>query len=644
MSTLPYGSWPSPIGSERVAAGALRLSQPQISRGLVCWLEGRPAEAGRQAVMGVEPEAAPVELSPPGLNVRSVVHEYGGGDYLLRGDRIYYVALADGAIRATSTEGRTQLLVTPAAGARYADFDLSPDGRWLVAVEERHREAEEAVNRIVAFCLAGSDDSPRMVTVAEGCDFASFPRFSPDGTQLAYTCWDHPDMPWDATRLRVLPWDAGGPSGDAREVTSGQRESIFQPRFSPEGILTFVSDRTGWWNLYQDRGPGREPRALCPREAEFGRPQWVFGMSSYAFLEAGRILCSYVERGRDHLARLDPATGDLEAIELPLTSISGVQAEADVACFVGAGPTAAPGVYHLDLATGELRQLRSSLSFDLDEELLSLPEEIEFPTTRDDTAHAFFYPPHSPRVQGPPGERPPLLVKTHGGPTAAASSALDLRTQYWTSRGFAVVDVNYRGSTGYGRAYRERLLGQWGVVDVEDCMAAARYLADSGRVDPERLVISGGSAGGYTALCALTFHDLFRAGASHYGVGDLEALVRDTHKFESRYTDSLVGPHPERRDLYVERSPIHFAERLTCPMIFFQGLEDRVVPPNQAETMVAALAERGIPHAYVAFPGEQHGFRQAENIRTALDGELYFYSQVFGFEVEERPEAVQIAE
>jgi dipeptidyl aminopeptidase/acylaminoacyl peptidase len=428
-------------------------------------------------------------------------------------------------------------------------------------------------------------------------------------------------------------------------VAGGDRESIFQPGFSPGGALTFVSDRSGWWNLYRvEPGQGGDTaRNLCPEAAEFGRAQWVFGMSSWAYVDEHEILCSVSRGGFDRLSRLDVERGALEDLGLPESNAVGLEVADGVACFVGGCPDRASAITRLDLASGKAEVVRPSFRVDLPPEAFAKPEPIEFPTTGGLTAHAFYYPPTNPRCEGPEGELPPLLVKSHGGPTACTVPVLNLAIQYWTSRGFAVVDVNYGGSSGYGRDYRERLRGRWGIVDVDDCANAARYLAETGRADPERLAISGGSAGGYTTLCALTFRDDFAAGASHYGIGDLEALARDTHKFEARYLDGLIGPYPERADLYRQRSPVHYSERLSCPVIFFQGLEDKVVPPNQAEAMVAALSKRGIAHAYVAFPGEQHGFRRAENIQKALEGELYFYSRIFGFETDVAPEGIRIA-
>jgi dipeptidyl aminopeptidase/acylaminoacyl peptidase len=447
-------------------------------------------------------------------------------------------------------------------------------------------------------------------------------------------------MPWDGTTLFVSSFRAEGETGTPRPVAGGREESIFQPSFSPGGRLTFVSDRSGWWNLYQERESGIV--ALCNRMAEFGLPQWVFGMSTYGFVDEETMLCVYRVDGIERLARLELQQERLVDLSTPHSSFDGLAVAGRRACFIGAGATTPPAVCSLDLETNRIEELCRSFEIDFDPGFLSEPEAIEFASESGRSAYAFLYRPRHPQLRAAAGERPPLIVKSHGGPTAATSSALKLGTQYWTSRGFAVADVNYGGSTGYGRAYRERLRGAWGVVDVDDCAHAALFASSQGLADPERLAVSGGSAGGYTTLCALTFREVFAAGASHYGVGDLEALARDTHKFESRYLDGLVGPYPERRDLYIQRSPIHHAARLSCPVIFFQGLEDRIVPPNQAEEMVEALAARGIAHAYVPFEGEQHGFRRAENIRTALEGELFFYAHVFGFSVDVRPPAVRI--
>jgi dipeptidyl aminopeptidase/acylaminoacyl peptidase len=648
----PYGSWPSAIRSGAVAEASLRLSQPRFDSDVggewLYWLEGRPAQAGRQVVMRrrVGPgglTAAAEEVTHAGVNVRTRVHEYGGGDYCVSRGRVFYSDFADQRVYAGRAGEPGGFVALSPGGAAWADFVVSPDARWLVAVEERARPGGEPLNRLVAFELAAAGERMRVAeprAVAEGHDFVSSARFSPDGLWLAFIAWQHPDMPWDATRLFRMPWGAQGPAGSAQCVAGGPSESIVEPSFSPSGRLHFVSDRSGWWNLWALCEP--EPVALCPRAAEFAQPPWVFGLSSHAFLGEREILCSYGRGGSGKLARLDLASHSLRDLALPFSRFSGVAVAGRQAAFLASGADRVEALQLLDLDTGALHEVVASTSIAFEPELFSRPEPFEFRGAGGCTGHAWYYAPANPAVCGSSGERPPLLVKCHGGPTSAANPGLDLRVQFWTSRGIAVLDVDYGGSSGHGRAYRERLRGQWGVVDVQDCVAAAQAIAEQGRVDAIRLAISGASAGGYTALCALTFQDVFAAGASYYGIGDLEALLRDTHKFESRYLDGLIGPYPERRDLYVARSPLHACDRLQRPVIFFQGLEDRVVPPNQAEEMVAALAQRGIAHAYVPFEGEQHGFRRAENIRTALACELFFYSQIFGFEVDEHPSAVRI--
>jgi dipeptidyl aminopeptidase/acylaminoacyl peptidase len=431
-----------------------------------------------------------------------------------------------------------------------------------------------------------------------------------------------------------------GSVNEARAIAGGPAESIVQPEWSPGGTLYFTSDRTGWWNLY--RWTKNRVEAVCPMEAEFGQPQWVFGGSLYAFDSESKIICSYSKSGRSYLAEINTTTGALAQLELAYSAISRVQTAAGRAVLIAASATEPTCVVEVNLATRALKVLRRSREVELEPEYFSTPRPLEFPTENGETAHAIFYPPQNRDYVGRENEKPPLLVMSHGGPTSAASTSLQYSVQYWTSRGLAVLDVNYRGSSGYGRAYRELLKGGWGIVDVDDCVNGARYLAETGQVDGNRLAIRGGSAGGYTTLCALTFRDTFKAGASHYGISDLEALAKDTHKFESRYLDGLIGPYPERRDLYIERSPIYFTERLGCPMILFQGLEDKVVPPNQAAMMVEAVRAKGLPVAYLLFDGEQHGFRKAENIKRVLEAELYFYSKVFGFDLADAVEPVQI--
>lgn len=639
------GDWDSSIGSADLVRGALRLSAPTIEAGRLYWLEGRPDEGGRQVLMRARlPEATALpalleveEVLARDVNVRTRVHEYGGGEFCVWRDRVYYVDDSDGRIYRAS-RGTTPEPVVP-AGAMHADLVVSPEGDWLFCVEERSREGREPENRILAIRLDSegrAQGGPR--TVAAGHDFYASLCCSPEGDELAFLAWDHPNMPWNGTVLERIAWGQEGARGEVRPCAGGRRESLFQPGFAPDGRLFVVSDRSGWWNLTYVRESGLE--AVHEDRFEIGRPQWVFGMSAWAF-SGEKVLGAATVDGVDTLVEIDIESCSSRDRLSRLQSISGIVAgDGWVAC-VGGESERAAGLYLWSAADGVPECVRESSPLVLHADSISQAIPMSFASKDGRTAHAFLYKPKSGSQTPRSGERPPLLVKSHGGPTAAASAALDPRIQYWTSRGFAVADVNYGGSSGFGRAYRDQLEERWGVVDVEDCVAVARSLAAEGLVDGDRLAISGGSAGGYTTLCALTFHDAFAAGASHYGIGNLEALAQDTHKFESRYTDWLVGPLPETQARYVERSPIHHVERLSCPVIFFQGLEDRVVPPNQAESMVAVLAERGLPHGYVPFEGEQHGFRRAENIRTALDGELYFYSQVFGFDAP-KPEGVEV--
>jgi len=626
-----------------VVKAAAGLGGVAIEGGTVIWSEQRPEEGGRTQLVQRAADGTTVERLPAGFNARTAVHEYGGGAWWTRGGTVWFAHWDDQRLYRQEGDAPPEP-VTPEPeaprGDRWADGELDASGRWLIVVREHHPPgagAKDVTNEVVVLDTTGS---LAVRTLVSGPDFVSNPRLSPDGRRLCWLQWSHPDMPWDGTELCVadvrdtpvgpalahLEVVAGrphlGPGGD------GDGESVCQPRWAADGSLWFISDRTGWWNLYRQRADGAvEPKVQT--EAEIGLPQWMFGQSQYALLDDGRVVFAYGRDGLDHLAVLAP-DGSTTDLDVPYTSVSSVKAAGDRVVFIGASATAEPAVVSLRL--GEQPEvLRPPRDLGIDPAWFSAPEPIDFPTSGGRTAHALYYPPTNPEAVPPPGEAPPLLVVIHGGPTAAARPMLQVGIQYWTSRGFGVVDVNYGGSTGYGRAYREQLRGTWGIVDLDDCEAAARWLADQSRVDPARLCIRGGSAGGYTTLAVLAFRDTFAAGASHYGVADLEALAVETHKFESRYLDGLIGPYPERRDLYEARSPIHHTDGFDRPLIVLQGLEDEVVPPNQAELIVNALRAKRVPVAYVTFPGEQHGFRQAANIRKALDSELSFYAQVFGF-------------
>jgi dipeptidyl aminopeptidase/acylaminoacyl peptidase len=630
--TVPYGSWTTPITSELVIRSARLPSAVAVDHDTVWWSESRPDEGGRTAVLRRSPDGTVTEVLDEPWNARSCVHEYGGGSWWVREGVLWFVDWRDQRIHLLEPGADTPQPLTPEPpeprSLRYADGDVSPDGGWIACVREEHGEDGEPLNEIVRL-RADAPSEPDVVV--RGPDFVADPRWSPDGTVLSWLEWNHPDMPWDATRLEV-----GGAGVGAPRVTvaGGPGESVCQPRWAPDGALWFCSDRTGFWNLYRwQRDSGVE--AVVETDADIGFPQWVFGQAAYAVLDDGRAAVVIRRGGRDHLALRGPG-GSIDDLDLPYTSIDGIAATGDDVVFVAASATAEPHVVRVPLggtSAGQPEVLVPPRDLGLDTAWFSVPDHVTFPTAGGAEAHALVYPPTNPDVSAPEDERPPLLVLIHGGPTSAARPMLKLATQYWTSRGFCVADVNYRGSTGYGRAYRDLLRGNWGVVDVEDCVAVARHLSARGVVDPGRCCIRGGSAGGFTTLAALAFHDVFAAGASHYGVADLEALARETHKFESRYLDGLVGPYPEARSVYAARSPIHHVEGIDRPLAVFQGAEDAIVPPEQSEMIVEALRVRGVPVAYVRFEGEQHGFRQAANIRRALDGELSFYAQVLGFDL-----------
>jgi len=631
-----YGSWRSPITADLVVTGSLRLGQMVWDQGDLYWTEGRPQEKGRNVLMRRSADGILVELTPAPFNVRTRVHEYGGGAYWVSAGVVYFCNFADQRLYRLLPGSDPQPL-TEAGPYRYADGVVDRARGRILCVREDHSRQGEPENSLVSIDL----ESGSQRVLASGHNFYANPRLSPDGQTLVWLTWDHPQMPWDGTELWRSEVNPDGSLGEPQKLAGGPAESIFQPQWSPQGDLYFVSDRSGWWNLY--RWDPQGPLPLCPMEAEFAEPQWVFGLSTYGFCGDRQILAIYRQEGLCHLALLDPRSGRRQELPLPYTELHSLQVSGEKAAFLAASPSEAMALVCLDLPSGQVEVVARSSSVAVEPEYLSIPEPIAFPTSGGAVAYGFFYPPKNRDFVAPAGEKPPLLVKSHGGPTGATAAVLDLGIQYWTSRGIAVLDVNYRGSSGYGRAYREALKGRWGLVDVEDCIAGAQFLAAQGKVDGERLLIRGGSAGGYTTLAALTFHTVFKAGASYYGVSDLEALAQETHKFESHYLDSLIGPYPERRDLYRERSPIHHLEGLNCPVIFFQGLEDAIVPPNQAERMVAALQAKGIPVAYVPFAGEQHGFRQAANLKRALEAELYFYAQILGFPLAELIEPVPIA-
>lgn len=635
----PYGSWASPLSVDLLLKGTVHLRNQMLrwDGDDLYWSELRPSEAGRIVVCRRAADGAISDVIPAGFNARSRVHEYGGGHFAVSGGTVWFTNFADQRLYRQDA-GRTPRAITASDDVRHADMVVDDRRGRLYAVREDHTTgASEAVNSIVSLDWNGESEA---ITVAAGNDFYSSPKLSPDGNRVAWTTWNHPNMPWDGSELWVGELDGDGRVTSARKIAGNESESVLQPEWSPTGELYFISDRSDWWNLYRARGEGDEP--VCRRAAEFGAPQWAFGMRFFAFAGPDEIVCLYSEPAGTKFGRIDLDAGTMRHVELLYTGLTNVQTNGRKAAFFAESATLAKRVLTIDLESGAQEVVRVSNPAHIDPGNLSLPKAIEFPTEGGLTAHAIYYPPKNRDFEGPPGEKPPLMVRCHGGPTGSAGPTYTFEYHYWTSRGFAVVDVDYGGSAGYGRAYRVRLNGNWGVVDVDDCMNSARYLVEQGLVDGDRVAITGESAGGFTVLLSLTKRDFYDAGASHFGIGDLELFIKETHKFESHYCDTLIGPYPERADLYRDRSAVYFADNLKCPVILFQGLEDKVVPPSQAEEFVAVCKKKQLPYAYVAFEGEQHGFRKEENIRRSIDGEMYFLSRIFGFTTADKIEPVEI--
>ena len=637
-----YGSWKSPITSDLIVQQSISLLDILVDGEDVYWIEGRPQDGGRYVLVRRRPDGMTTYVNPAPFNARTRVHEYGGGSAVVHDGVAYASNFVDQRLYRLEP-GRAPVALTPEPVSgdrelelRYADGLIDIARKLWVGVREEHSQ-RDVVNTLVAVDLGAG--GPGAVLVG-GNDFYSSPRLSPDGKQLAWLTWNRPNMPWVGTELWVADFAGSAVTNPAR-VAGGPTESVFQPEWAPDGRLCFVSDRSGWWNLYRRAADGATAN-LCTREAEFGQPQWTFGMTTYAFLSANRAICSYIEDGTGKLACLDLQSGRLTPFGLPFTEYGAIRAGGGRVVLRAGAPDTPTSVLLLNPETGKTTLLAKATSVADDPAVsryLTTPKPVKFPTSGGKSAFGLYYPPHNPDFTGPADERPPLVVKCHGGPTASASSTLDLRIHYWTTRGIAVIDVDYGGSTGYGREFRDRLNRQWGIVDVQDCAAAVRHLAGEGLVDGARAVITGGSAGGYTALACLTCADVavrqvFCAGGSHYGVSDPEALARDTHKFESRYLDWLIAPYEDPdpatqaryRQVYQDRSPVRQADRLSAPVAFFQGTRDKIVPPNQTELMVGALQKKGIPAGYLLFEGEEHGFRRAENIKRAMDAELYFYA------------------
>ncbi|HEY6567255.1 MAG TPA: S9 family peptidase [Actinomycetota bacterium] len=632
----PYGSWSSPISADMLATSGVSLGEPWLEDGQVYWLEARPSEQGRCVVMRADPWSSPTEVTPAGFNVRTKVHEYGGGSYVVHRGVIFFSNFADQRLYRQAPGADPVVLTAETGGAhRFADGRITDDGMWWIGVRERHEGEGTPADVVNELVVLPTDGLGAARVLASGRDFYADPRISPDGSMLSFIAWDLPWMPWDGCELFVGQLADDASLHEIRHIAGKDgEESIWGPEWSPAGDLCFASDRSGWWNL--ERLQAGERRTLCPMEAEFGFPHWVFGERSIGFLDDGRIVCWYERVGVQSLAVLDPETGELLDLDLPHTALHRgpeLAVDGSTITFIAGAPELPAQLVWLDFSSRSVEVIRESAEVPVDRGYLSSPRQIEFPTDGERTAFAHFYAPANADHVAPDGALPPVIVMSHGGPTGESTPAFDLETQFWTSRGFAVVDVNYGGSSGFGREYRQRLNGTWGITDTNDCVNAARFLASQGEVDGDRLLIRGGSAGGYTTLCALTFHDDFAAGASYYGISDLEPFATgDTHKFESTYEHTLVGPWPDAADEYRARSPIHFVDMISTPMLILQGAEDEVVPPSQAEIMVDALKAKGLPYAYLLFQGEQHGFRMAETIRTAAEAELSFYCQILGVE------------
>jgi dipeptidyl aminopeptidase/acylaminoacyl peptidase len=638
----PYGSWESPFPIDLLTRGTVVLGEVRAIGGVGYWLEGRPDEAGRQVLVrrGLDGEQA--RLSPPGFNVRTRVHEYGGGAYAVDGDLVVVSDFATGRLHRVIAPEQLEPITPEGRAWRFADLSIDAPRNRILAIREDHEPDTlarhgEAENAIVAIDLATGD----VTGLVDGSDFFSSPRLSPDGHRTAWLRWNHPNMPWDGTELVVADVDAAGQPSNPRVVAGGGSEWIAQPRWSPDGVLHFVAEPDGWMNLFRLVDGDRVERATPAMEAEFGFPDWVFGLANYAFAADGSIVAVGRSSGRDRLFHVVPGQ-ETAPLDVPWTEMSYLAIDGRNVLFRAASSSDPWAIVELDLDGGASRVVRPSTSTVFEPEDISTSGLVEFPTTAGRTAFGLYYAPHNRRFRGPEGQAPPLIVTSHGGPTAEASTAFNVAFQLFTSRGFAVLDVDYGGSTGYGRAYRKRLEGEWGIVDVDDCINGARWLVDQGLANGEQLAIRGGSASGYTTLCAVTFHRTFKAGTSYFGIGDLETFDVQTHKFESRYTGSLVGPYPERKDLYHDRSPLNFTERISCPVLILQGAEDRIVPPAQAEQIVDALWEKHLPHAYLLFPGEDHGFRAAANIIRSFEAELSFYGQVFGFDPADPIEPIEV--
>ncbi len=629
------GTWVSLLSADSVTGSSVGLGNLSADGETLYWQESRPKEQGRSALVRRTPDGKIEDVTPPPVNVASRVHEYGGGAYAVNNGRIVYSEKSDGSVWLVDGAAPPRQIAA-VKDCRYADFRFIPGSDDIVCVREDHRnrpptDPEAAIVRLSTKGDASLNDGTVLV---KGSDFLASPRPSPDGKTLAWISWQHPDMPWDATQLQVAELSVSGLKNTVTVAGDKQREAVVQPDWSPKGELYFCTDRSNWWNLYKRDSAGTVNAVTTETDDEIGGAHWTFGGKYYDFTRDGGIVAVVSKGGKSSGVTVE--NGKLRDLGLPPLGQCPVPLGKDLANIVSASD--APPSLQLN---GQV--IRAAGPALLEPKNISSPEEISFPTAGGDTAHAFYYPPVNDSFKPQNGEKPPLIVMIHGGPTSAASTGFSAAKQWWTTRGFAVVDVNYRGSTGYGRDYRQKLDGNWGVTDVEDCVAVVKHLVAEGKVDADRVAIRGGSAGGFTVLAALTSSDVFKAGASHYGIGDLMLLAAETHKFEARYMDRLVGPLPETEAIYKERSPINHLDKMVAGAIFFQGLDDKVVPPSQAQTMVDAMRQKGLPVAHYEFAGEGHGFRKAETGKRVLELELGFYADLFGFAPPGLSEKVEIS-
>lgn len=628
-----YGSWVSPISAEMVSSKSIRFTGLDLSEDVVYWSEQRPCEKGRVTLLKNNNQKI-LEILNAKYSARTRVHEYGGVPLFAFGDLVFFIADHDQGIYQVQ-ENKKPIKIFAHKKCKFADVFFDKHSERLFAVKEELKK-DKTLNSIVAINLSTHKEE----VIAEGCDFYSNPRVSPDGKFLSYVCWDHPNMPWDKTTLMLHPIDENKSVQAGKVVAGSNEESIFQPEWSYDNTLYFVSDRSGWWNLYRYKNDQVEP--LWEMKAEFGLPQWVFGLSTYGFVDVDTIACIYLDKGKQHLGLFKISTKSWQKIDTPFHFFNYLKVSQNKIAFIGSSPLLPSCVATYDIKFGKVKVIKSSQEVSIDPDYISEGKFVEFPTVENKKAYAYYYPPKNKEYNVIQDQPPPLIVKCHGGPTSFANNSFDLQVQYWTSRGFAYVDVNYGGSSGFGREYRQRLSGKWGIVDVQDCAKAVEHLVNLQLADPAKTVIKGGSAGGFTVLASLAFTKIYKAGASYYGVSDLEGLAHDTHKFELHYLDSLIGPYPEAKEKYLKRSPVSHIQDFSCPVIFFQGSEDKVVPPEQSEKIFLELKKKKIMTAYVLFEGEQHGFRKAESIKKSIEAELYFYSRVFQFAINDNIKAISI--